>query len=167
VAGDSTLDIDSVLPALAGLRGQEIGASDWRLIDQEQIDRFSDLTGEVGPIHNDPELAAEIAPYGGTIVQGFMMLALLTSFAKNLNLPQEGVVFRLNYGFDRVRIIEPVPVNSRIRGRFQLTELVARGDSAALMTLRATVEVEGSTTPALVADWLAYLQLAPRTGQEG
>jgi acyl dehydratase len=65
----------------------------------------------------------------------------------------------LNYGFDRVRIITPVPVNSRVRGRFRMSDIVARGETAAIMTLEAVVELEDSETPAVVADWLAYLQL--------
>jgi acyl dehydratase len=153
------IDIASVLPELTASRGHDIGVSDWKLIDQSAIDRFTELTGDGGPIHNDPEEARRIAPFGGTIVQGFMMLSLLTGFAKSISLPQEGVAFRLNYGFDRVRIITPVPVNSRVRGRFRMSDIVARGETAAIMTLEAVVELEDSETPAVVADWLAYLQL--------
>lgn len=156
------IDITKALPELTALRGQDIGVSDWKLIDQVAIDRFTELTGDGGPIHNDPDKAREIAPFGGTIVQGFMMLSLLTGFAKSIDLPQDGIVFRLNYGFDRVRIINPVPVDSRIRGRFRMSDIVARGEGAAVMTIEAAVELEDSETPALVADWLAYLQLGPR-----
>ncbi len=159
------LDIDAALPTLAAMRGQEVGVSDWKQIDQSEIDQFTALVGDGGPIHNDPQEAARIAPFGGTIVQGFMLLACLTGFAKNLHLPQDGVVFRLNYGFDRVRLIAPVPVDSRVRGRFKMKDLVARGETAALMTFDATIEIEGSETPALVADWLAYLQLGPGSTQ--
>lgn len=155
-------DIAELLPGLAALRGQEIGVSPWKLVDQQTIDQFSVLTGDAGPIHNDPAEAARIAPFGGTIVQGFMMLSFLTGFAKSIKLPQDGVIFRLNYGFDRVRIIAAVPVDSRVRGRFTLQDLVVRGDNAALMTMKAVVEVEGSDAPAIVADWLGYLQLGPQ-----
>jgi acyl dehydratase len=150
-------------PELFALCGQEIGVSEWKLIDQATIDQFSMLTGDAGPIHNDPELARQIAPFGGTILQGFLMLSCLTGFAKSLDLPDDGVVFRLNYGFDRVRIITPVTVDSRIRGRFHMRSLEPRGESAALMTLEAVVEIEGTESPALIADWLAYLQLTPST----
>jgi len=154
-------DITAILPELAALRGEEIGVSRWKTIDQSAIDVFSELTGDAGPIHNDPAEASRVSPFGGTIVQGFFMLSCLTGFAKNLRLPQEGVVFRLNYGFDRVRLITPVPTGSRIRGRFSLSDIVPRGETGALMTMEATVEAEGIDTPAVVADWLAYLQLAP------
>ena len=158
-------DITHLLPELFALRGQEVGVSDWKLIDQNSIDQFSELTGDAGPIHNDPELSRQIAPFGGTIVQGFLMLSCLTGFAKGLHLPQKAVAYRLNYGFDKVRIINPVPVDSRIRGRFHMHNLEPRGESGALMTLEVVVEVEGTKEPALVAEWLAYLQLSPPTSE--
>ncbi len=153
--------IDRRLPALAALRGQELGMSGWKVIDQTAIDAFSALTGDAGPIHNDPVKAAEVAPFGGTIVQGFFMLSCLTGFAKNLRMPDDDAAFRLNYGFDRVRILAPVPVGSRIRGRFVLKDLTARGADGALLTMEATIEGDGIDRPAIVADWLAYLQLHP------
>lgn len=138
--------------------------SGWKLIDQATIDGFAALTGDDGAIHTDPEEAARIAPFGGTIAQGFMLLSHLTGFAKSLHLPQDGVAFRLNYGFDRVRIITAVPVDSRIRGRFTLVALEDRGPDAALLRFGAHIELEGSETPAVAADWLAYLQLAEEQG---
>lgn len=149
------------LHRLAALVGTEVGVSEWKQITQDHIDRFAALTGDDGPIHTDPVRASEVAPFGGTIVQGFMMLSHLTGFAKSLDLPQDGVAFRLNYGFDRVRIITPVPVDSRIRGRFTVDRLEDRGDRAALLVLTAAVEVDGSDRPAVVADWLAWLELEP------
>jgi acyl dehydratase len=137
--------------------------SDWKLIDQSHIDGFAALTGDDGAIHTDPEEAARMAPFGGTIAQGFMLLSHLTGFAKSLSLPQDGVAFRLNYGFDRVRIITPVPVGSRIRGRFTVAGIEDRGPDAALLRLKAKVELENSDTPAVAADWLAYLQLTKET----
>lgn len=147
------------LPELAALVGTEVGVSDWKLIDQPMIDAFAELVGDDGPIHTDPEEARRVSPFGGTIVQGFMLLSHLTGFAKSLQLPHDPVAFRLNYGFDRVRIITPVPVDSRIRGRFTVAGLDDRSPTAAMLTLTANVEVEGSDRPAVVADWLAYLQL--------
>ena len=158
-------DIAHLLPELFTLLGQEVGVSDWKLIDQTSIDLFSELTGDAGPIHNDPELSRQISPFGGTIVQGFMILSCLTGFAKSLHLPQDEVVYRLNYGFDKVRIINPVPVDSSIRGRFHMRNLEPRGERGVLMTLEALVEVKGKKDPALVADWLAYLQLSPSTSE--
>lgn len=150
------------MPKLAALRGEALGTSEWKLVDQATIDAFSALTGDAGPIHNDPIKAAEVAPYGGTIVQGFFMLSCLTGFAKNLRLP-DSAAFRLNYGFDKVRILAPVPVDTRIRGHFVLKDLTGRGADGALLTMEATIEAEGIDRPALVAEWIAYLQLHPES----
>lgn len=149
------------LHRLAALAGTEVGVSDWKQLTQDHIDRFAELTGDDGPIHTDPDRAKAVAPFGGTIVQGFMLLSHLTGFAKSLDLPQDSVAFRLNYGFDRVRILTPVPVDSRIRGRFTVDRLENRNETAALLTLTAEVEIEGLERPAVVADWLAWLQLEP------
>lgn len=147
------------LHRLVALIGTDVGVSDWKTIDQAMVDDFAALTGDDGPIHTDPAEARRVSPFGGTIVQGFLMLSHLTGFAKSLDLPQDDVAFRLNYGFDRVRIISPVPVGSSVRGRFAIDQLVDKAPNAALLTLKATVEVDGSADPAVVADWLAYLQL--------
>lgn len=154
--------IDHRIPALAALRGQALGTSEWKLVDQATIDAFSALTGDAGPIHNDPVKAAEVAPFGGTIVQGFFLMSCLTGFAKNLRVP-DGAAFRLNYGFDKVRILAPVPVDTRVRGHFVLQNLEARGADGALMTMEATIEAEGIDRPAIVAEWIAYLQLHPES----
>lgn len=151
---------DERLAELRALIGTEVGVSEWKLIDQGAIDAFAALTADDGPIHTDPTEAARIAPFGGTIVQGFMLLSHLTGFAKSLDIPQADVAFRLNYGFDRVRIITPVPVDSRIRGRFSIADVEDRTD-AALLTIEARIEVDGERRPAVVAHWLAWLQLEP------
>ncbi len=147
------------LSGITALVGKDVGVTDWKVIDQAMINSFAALTGDDGPIHTDPEEAARISPFGGTIVQGFMLLSHLTGFAKSIGIPQDGIAYRLNYGFERVRIITPVPVDSRIRGRFTVDKLEDRGPNAALLTFKAQIEIDGSDRPAVIADWLAYLQL--------
>ena len=76
-------------------------------------------------------------------------------------LPEQGVAYRLNYGFDRVRFIGVVPVDSRIRGRFLLDRIDEKADDALVLHLGVEVEVEGADKPAAVADWLAFVKLEP------
>ncbi len=152
-------DVLERLHELRDLIGSEVGVSDWKTIDQETVDAFARLTGDDGPIHTDPAEAAAVAPFGGTILQGFLMLSHFTGFAKSLRIPAPDVAFRLNYGFDRVRIITPVPTGSRIRGRFTVAGLETRGPAAALVTFGASIESDTSERPAVVAEWLAFLQL--------
>ena len=147
------------LPALEARVGEEIGVSDWVTIDQPMIDAFADLTGDHQFIHVDPDRAAE-TPFGGTIAHGFMTLSLLTWFAAGVRPRIEGTRHSVNYGFDRLRFVAPVPSGARIRGRFRLTALEERVPGEITQHYEVTVEIEGGERPALVADWItrAFLE---------
>ena len=140
--------------------GHEIGVSPWITIDQEKLDQHAKNTGDDGWIHIDPERAARDGPFGCTIAQSFLLVSHLVEMSKSLKLPDEGVAYRLNYGFDRLRIVQPVEVGSRIRGRFELKKVEPKGHHGILVYLDASVEIEDDDiAPALVAEWLAYLRL--------
>lgn len=151
----------SYLDTLHEYVGKDVGTSPWISIDQTKIDAHADTTGDDSWIHLDPDRAAAETPFGGTIVQGFMVLSHLTEMAKALTLPTDGVAYSLNYGFDRVRIVQPVPVDSRIRGHFELKKVEAKGHHGVLAYLDVSIEIEGDDiAPAVVAEWLAYMRLA-------
>ncbi|KAG1539956.1 hypothetical protein G6F50_014429 [Rhizopus delemar] len=59
----------------------------------------------------------------------------------------------INYGFDKVRFLTPVPVGARVRGRFVLSEFTPRNAREVTTRYAGTVEIEGAARPALVADW--------------
>ena len=138
--------------------GEEIGVSDWLTIGQDRIDAFADLCGDHQFIHVDPARAAE-TPFGGTIAHGFLTLSLLTWFATGVRPRIEGTRHSVNYGFDRLRFVAPVPAGSRVRGRFRLTSLNERVPGEVTQHYEVTVEIEEGGRPALVADWItrAYL----------
>lgn len=133
--------------------GQEIGLSDWVAITQDMIDRFADLTDDHQFIHVDPALAAK-TPFGGTIAHGFLVLSLLSKFGQAAEFVLEGIQMGMNYGFDKVRLMAPVRSGKRIRGRFVLKDLVERVPGQWLSTMVVTVEIEGESKPAVVAEWL-------------
>ncbi len=147
------------LEALRARVGVEIGVSDWLTIGQDRIDAFADLCGDHQFIHVDPERAAA-TPFGGTIAHGFLTLSLLTWFAMGVRPRIEGTRHSVNYGFDRLRFVAPVPAGSRVRGRFRLTSLEEREPGEVTQHYEVTVEIEGGGRPALVADWItrAYLE---------
>jgi len=89
------------------------------------------------------------------------MLANLSRMARDVHIPQTGVLNRFNYGFDRVRFVTQVPTGTRIRGRFTVAGAEVRDNGDELLRLTATIEAEGFDTPAVVADWLAYFRMAP------
>lgn len=142
---------------LAWQPGEVIGTSDWRRLDQARITAFGELTDDVEPLHTDPEWCREHSPVGRTMAYGFLTLSLLTTFFHEVT----GSVlagdagkssYPLNYGFDRVRFVSPVPVDSRIRCQFTFMQRRARRDGE-LLRFAAIVEIEGGARPALTADW--------------
>jgi acyl dehydratase len=133
------------------LVGQEL-VSPWLAIEQARIDEFARATDDPQWIHTDPERAAA-GPFGTTIAHGFLTLSLVVPLFEQA-LPQlEGYGMTLNYGLNRVRFTSPVPVDSRIRGRFRIEEIeeVAGGKQA---RVAATIEREGQEKPACVAEAL-------------
>lgn len=143
--------------ALSGLIGTEVGVSDWITVDQARIDAFADITEDRQFIHVDPE-AAKATPFGGTIAHGFLTLSLLSRLSFDGVAPLEGVVMGVNYGFDKVRFLAPVPSGSRVRARFKLLAADDKGANGGvtrwLLKHEVTVEIEGGDKPALIAEWL-------------
>lgn len=140
--------------------GTRLGTSAWTTISQEEIDGFGRVTRDEAPLHMDPRWAQENAPFGGTIAYGFQTLSLLAHFTHEiLDWPtddtSEGIA--LNYGFDRVRFMSPVPVNTPIRCHLMLKGFETTNAGHPLTRFLIEVEVEGIEKPALVADWLAVI----------
>ncbi|GIL01568.1 MAG: dehydratase [Alphaproteobacteria bacterium] len=139
--------------------GELEAVSDWMVVSQEMIDGFADLTGDRQFIHVDPVRARAETPFGGTIAHGFLTLSLLSTLAAGcVPRPAEAVI-GINYGFDRIRFLAPVPSGSRIRGRFRLVESGERKPRELLSRHEVTVEIEGIETPALAANWLTLAVL--------
>lgn len=133
--------------------GSEVGVSDWVEITQDMIDRFAEITDDHQFIHVNPEAAAQ-TPFGGTIAHGFLVLSMITKMGRVADFVMEGVYMGVNYGFEKVRMMAPVKSGKRIRGRFVLKDMVERAPGQWLSTLGVTIEIEGETKPAVIADWL-------------
>ena len=141
---------------LASQIGQPLEPSDWLEITQERVNRFADATGDHQFIHVDPERAAA-TPFGGTIAHGFLTLSLVPSLMIDHLGQIEGVVMGLNYGLDRVRFLQPVPVGSRVRAHMELLQVSEKQPGQWLIKSRVTVEIEHQEKPALVAETLGML----------
>lgn len=139
--------------ALPDLIGTHIGTSDWLDIDQDRINAFADVTEDHQFIHVNEE-AAKATPFGGTVAHGFLTLSMLSKMAMGSTLILQGIRMGVNYGFDRVRFIEPVPSGKRVRGHFSLADAQEKKPGQWLLTYEATVEIEGLARPALQAQWL-------------
>ncbi len=138
---------------LAALIGTEVGVSKWFEIDQARINAFADATEDWQFIHIDPEAAAA-TPFGGTIAHGFLTLSLASAMSYDAVTPLDGVVMGVNYGFDKLRFLAPVPAGSKVRGRFKLLSAEDKGGGRWLIKHELTVEIEGGPKPALIAEWL-------------
>ena len=135
--------------------GDELGVSRWYLLDQARIDAFAEVTDDPQFIHVDPERARAETPFDGTIAHGFLTMSLLSSMTFEV-MPfmtgEEGM--SINYGFNKLRFMSPVPSGSRVRGRFSLLSLDQSNSDFCDLVLTSTVEIEGQFKPAMVAEWI-------------
>ena len=137
--------------------GQELGVSEWMTIDQERINGFADFTGDHQWIHVDVERARRESPFGSTIAHGYLTLSLAASWQYELGIIPAGVSEALNYGLDRVRFLTPVKVGARIRDRVVLLAAEQQDKGRLLLKTRNTIEIEGETKPAMIAETLTLL----------
>ena len=137
----------------------ELGTSDWHLVDQARITAFADVTGDHQWIHVDPQRAQKDGPFGGTIAHGALTLSLCMTFLTEV-VQVDNVTFVVNGGFDRVRFHTPVRCGARLRGKVRLLE-ARRLPAGVRLILRTTAEVEGEKRPACVADQILALYETP------
>jgi acyl dehydratase len=140
------------ITGVEGLReraGQELGVSSWHEVTQERINAFAAATDDYERIHIDPERAKQ-TPFGVTIAHGLYTLSLGPKFLYEI-FSIEDVPLALNYGFDRVRFVTPLPVGSRVRMRATLTS-VDDGDGSVTARVAQVFEREGQEKPVCVAE---------------
>ena len=133
--------------------GEDLGTSDWVLVDQATIDKFADATGDHQWIHVDVERAKREMPGGKTIAHGFLTLSLVAGLGHQTH-DIEGRSRGINYGSDKVRFTSPVQVGSRVRLHQKLLK-VEDIDGGVRMTFESKMEIEGQSRPALVAETIA------------
>lgn len=141
--------------------GEEVGVSPWVQVNQEMISGFGEVTLDPDPMHVDPEWAAENTPFGGTIAFGFLTVSLLThllhaAMGHAMNREHDtDLGYFMNYGFDRMRLVSPVHVNKRVRGRFKTLDNYRDEKGRQMVKFACEIEIEDEDRPALVAEWLA------------
>ncbi|RYF78498.1 MAG: MaoC family dehydratase [Comamonadaceae bacterium] len=138
------------LEDLAACVGQSVATSEWVTITQEQVNQFAQATGDHQWIHLDVE-RAKAGPFGAPIAHGFLTLSLLPTFFEQA-IRIEQVRMGVNYGLNRVRFMSPVPVGSRLRAHIKLLASDVIDGGGRQQTWEVTVELEGATKPACVAE---------------
>jgi acyl dehydratase len=136
--------------------GTELGPSEWLTVTQEMIDKFADATGDHQWIHVDVERAKKELPGGKTIAHGYLTLSLLPRLAPTL-MSVEKRKRGLNYGSNKVRFTAPVPAGARVRLRQKLVKVEPVEDNGFRVTSQMTMEVEGNSRPAMVAETLGIV----------
>ena len=134
------------------LEGEEVGLSEWVVIDQHRIDQFAEATADYQWIHVDTERAAREMPDGKTIAHGYLTLALIPALTGKF-VEVENLARAINFGLNKVRFYTPVPVGAKLRARATVLQARRRA-GALLLTSEVRLEVEGERKPACVAETL-------------
>ena len=156
------LDMDTVLETdyAYGLEriNKIIGISSWLCINQDKINSFAENTKDKQWIHVNIEKAKKHSPFKKTVAHGFLTLSLASYFANESLDGTESPVAKVNYGFNRLRFVTPVPVGSIVRGQFKLLQINRKTDHTLLKTYELKIEIKDNQKPALVGEWLILSQ---------
>ena len=137
---------------------QKLGPTDWIQITQNKIDEFAYLTQDSQFIDIDPVKAKQHSPFGKTIAHWFLVVSFASKFALDV-LPQvKKNEIRINYGFNKVRFIHPVEVNSNIRGNFTLKNTEKKNEFSLINTYELSIEIKTKEKPAIVSEWIILNQ---------
>jgi acyl dehydratase len=139
----------SRLSDLAAEQGRLLGTSSWLAMTQSRIDLFADATEDHQWIHTDPE-RTQIELDQSTIAHGYLTLALIPHFMNEV-MRVESATHIINYGADRIRFLNIVPVDARLRGAITLLRADLK-NGYLRTTCEIAVEIEGAAKPALVAE---------------
>lgn len=162
-----------ITPAeLIAHKGQAVGVSRWFTLDQPLIDAFAAITQDTYFIHTDPVRAKAETPLGGAIAHGFLTLSLLSAMAYDALAPVAGATMGMNYGFDKIRFLSPVPAGARVRARFVVADAAFKSADELVVRYAVTVEIDGADgaptqKPALAAEWLTIVFFAERLPPRG
>jgi acyl dehydratase len=129
-------------------------SSDWVLISQDIINQFAETTNDHQFIHVDEARTTAETTFEGTIAHGFLSLSYLSAMIQNCFPKMNDAAMSFNYGFDKIRFLNPVPSGARIRGHFKLLESSLRKEGEIMNRYGVTIEIENIEKPALVAEWL-------------
>jgi acyl dehydratase len=129
---------------LQQLTGKAVGPTDWRVVTQEMIDAFADLSGDHQWIHVDVERAKTESPFGTTIAHGNLTLSMVDGFRLDLIEVRSGFALGVNYGWNKVRFPSPVPAGSKVRATAELTEANDLGNGWIELITKFTLEVQGA-----------------------
>jgi acyl dehydratase len=140
----------ATIAELPGLKGTELGTSDWFEVTQERVNTFADATDDHQWIHVDVERAKAESPFGGPIGHGYLTLSLIVPMYSQV-LSVSDAKMGVNYGLNKVRFPSPVPVGSKIRLTATLKDVEEIAGGLQLV-IGALIEREGGEKPVCIAE---------------
>ena len=136
------------------IRGKQLPVGDWYTITQQMIDDFANATLDKQWIHVDEKRAAKESPFKSTIAHGFMSVAMISKLLED-SFSIKSIKMGLNYGLNKVRFPNPVPVNSELRMLTVVKDIEEMSNNGIKVTFSCTIEIKGEDKPACVAEFLA------------
>ena len=144
------------LADIKSFEGKELPKGDWYTITQEMINDFANATGDKQWIHVDVERAAKESPFKRTVAHGFMSVSMISKMLEDA-FEVKSIKMGLNYGLNKVRFPNPVPVNSELRMLSAIKKVEPLGENGVKITFSCTIEIKGQKKPACVAEFLAAI----------
>ena len=134
-------------------KGTELGTSEWMSIGQDRINQFAEATNDHQWIHVDTERAARELPTKSTIAHGFLSLSLIAPMSMEIWEITDADKL-LNYGFNKVRFLNMVPVDSKLRLHMKIADVETLKNGGIKIALEATMEIEGQAKPAFISEFI-------------
>ena len=96
------------------MKGKHLPTGNWFTVTQQMINDFANATLDKQWIHIDEKRAEKESPFKSTVAHGFMSVAMISKLLEE-SFFIKSIKMGLNYGLNKVRFPNPVPVNSKLR----------------------------------------------------
>ena len=136
--------------------GKELPVGNWYTITQQMINGFANATLDKQWIHIDEKRAEKDSPFKSTVAHGFMSVAMISRMLEE-TFVIKSVKMGLNYGLNKVRFPNPVPVNSKLRIHSSIKAIEDLKNNGIKITFTCTIEIKNHQKPACVAEFLVAL----------
>jgi len=138
------------------MKGKQLPIGNWYTVTQEMINDFANATLDKQWIHVDEKRAEKESPFKSTVAHGFMSVAMISKLLED-SFSIKSVKMGLNYGLNKVRFPNPVPVNSQLRMLYEVKEIEMLSNNGIKVTFSCYIEIKGQEKPACVAEFIAAL----------
>ena len=136
--------------------GKDLPTGNWYTVSQQMINDFANATLDKQWIHVDEARAEKETPFKSTIAHGFMSVAMISKLLEDV-FSIRTLKMGLNYGLNRVRFPNPVPVNSQLRIHSTVKKIEDLDNNGIKVTFSCTIEIKNAAKPACVAEFIAAL----------